>query len=174
MEFLNNIKRHVYDQYLKMLHLNEQYIEDEFNLFREQAREHSINVLPNNITSVHVIDCIGDHEPINHTGIVEKMELSKAGITKITTKLVEMGFVMRSQLDSNRKEIYFELTKKGREVHEIHKKLHKTEESEFYYFLNGYSEVELQIVDKFMSDLVMRAEKRNAEGEYGINDDLKD
>ncbi|GJM75066.1 hypothetical protein HMSSN036_72820 [Paenibacillus macerans] len=115
-------KRHLYEQYLKILHLNELYTEHEINMFRQQARKHQIDMLSNNITSVHVIDCIGDYEPINHTGIVQKMDLSKASITNISSKLLETGFIMRSQLNNNRKEIYFSLTDKGRHVYHLHKK----------------------------------------------------
>ncbi|MXO79522.1 MarR family transcriptional regulator [Paenibacillus sp. OT2-17] len=173
MEFQNHFKGHLYEQYIKMLHLNELYTEQEFNSFRQQARKYQIDMLSNNITSVHVIDCIGDYEPINHTGIVEKMGLSKASITKISAKLLEMGFIMRSQLNSNRKEIYFSLTDKGRHVYHLHKELHKEKEERFYQFIESYSEVELQTIGKFMSDLVARAEEYS-EGKFSINDDIKD
>lgn len=173
LEFQNHFKGHLYEQYIKMLHLNELYTEQEFNSFRQQARKYEIDMLSNNITSVHVIDCIGDYEPINHTGIVEKMGLSKASITKISAKLLEMGFIMRSQLNSNRKEIYFSLTDKGRHVYHLHKELHKEKEERFYQFIESYSEVELQTIGKFMSDLVARAEEYS-EGKFTINDDIKD
>ncbi|WP_238533439.1 MarR family transcriptional regulator [Paenibacillus terrae] len=173
LEFQNHFKGRLYEQYIRMLHLNELYTEHEINLFREQARKHQIDMLSNNITSVHVIDCIGDHEPINHTGIVRKMDLSKASITNISSKLLEMGFIMRSQLNNNRKEIYFSLTDKGRHVYHLHKELHKEKEERFYQFIESYSEAELQTIGKFMSDLVARAEEYS-EGKFTINDDIKD
>lgn len=173
LEFQNNFKGHLYEQYIRMLHLNELYTEQEFNSFRQQARKYQIDMLSNNITSVHVIDCIGDYEPINHTGIVEKMGLSKAGINKICSKLLEMGFIMRSQLNNNRKEIYFTLTDKGRHVYHLHKELHKEKEERFYQFIESYSEAELQTIGKFMNDLVARAEEYS-EGKFTINDDIKD
>ncbi|MUG26379.1 MarR family transcriptional regulator [Paenibacillus macerans] len=166
-------KRHLYEQYLKILHLNELYTEHEINMFRQQARKHQIDMLSNNITSVHVIDCIGDYEPINHTGIVQKMDLSKASITNISSKLLETGFIMRSQLNNNRKEIYFSLTDKGRHVYHLHKKLHQEKEEGFYRFIESYSEAELQTIGKFMSDLLARAEKLYGR-EVWENDDLKD
>ncbi|MFP4977795.1 MarR family transcriptional regulator [Paenibacillus sp. CN-4] len=173
MEFLHPSKGHLYEQYIKMLHLNELYTEQEIDRFRELAREQQIDMLSNNITSVHVIDCIGDYEPINHTGIVKKMDLSKASITNICSKLMETDFIMRSQLNNNRKEIYFSLTDKGRRVYHLHKKLHQEKEESFYRFIESYSEAELQTIGKFISDLLARAEEDYGRG-AGENDDLKD
>lgn len=169
----HHFKHHLYEQYIKILHLNELHTEHEINSFREQARKHQIDMLSNNITSVHVIDCIGNHEPINHTGIVKKMDLSKASITNISSKLLEAGFIQRSQLNNNRKEIYFSLTDKGRYVYDLHKKLHEERVEEFYRFFESYSEAELKIIGKFMSDLLARAEE-NYRREVRENDDTED
>lgn len=173
MKFQNDFKGRLYEQYIKMLHLNELYTEQEFNSFQQKAQKYQIDMLSNNITSVHVIDCIGDYEPINHTGIVEKMGLSKASITNISTKLLKMGFIMRSQRNNNRKEIYFSLTDKGRHVYDLHKELHREKEQGFYEFIESYSEDELKTIGKFMSDLVARAEEYS-ERKLTINDDTKD
>lgn len=156
-----------------MLHLNELYTEHEINVFREQAQKLQIDILSNNITSVHVIDCIGDHEPINHTGITKRMNLSKASITNISSKLLEMGFIVRSQMNNNRKESYFSLTDKGRQVYQLHQKMHQEKEEGFYQFIDSYSEAELQTIGKFMSDLLARAEKHYGKG-ASENDDTTD
>lgn len=171
MEFQNHSKGNLYEQYIRMLHLNELYTEHEINLFREQAKKLQIDMLSNNITSVHVIDCIGDHEPINHTGITKRMNLSKASITSISSKLLETGFIMKNQLNNNRKEIYFSLTDKGRQVYQLHQKMHQAKEDNFYQFIESYSEAELQTIGKFMSDLLARAEEYS-EGKFNGNEDI--
>nr|WP_245368624.1 MarR family transcriptional regulator [Paenibacillus silagei] len=173
VEFQNHSKGHLYEQYIRMLHLNELYTEHEINVFREQAQKLQIDMLSNNITSVHVIDCIGDHEPINHTGITKRMNLSKASITNISSKLLEMGFIVRSQMNNNRKESYFSLTDKGRQVYQLHQKMHQEKEEGFYQFIDSYSEAELQTIGKFMSDLLARAEKHYGRG-ASENDDTTD
>lgn len=172
MEFQNHAKGQLYEQYIRMLHLNELYTEHEINVFREKAQKLQIDMLSNNITSVHVIDCIGDHEPINHTGITKKMNLSKASITNISSKLLETGFIEKSQMKNNRKEIYYSLTDKGREVYQLHKKMHQEKEESFYQFIDSYSEAELQTIRKFMSDLLARADKHYRRG-ASENNDLK-
>lgn len=172
MEF-QHFKHHLYEQYMRILHLNELYTEQEINAFREQARRLQIDMLSNNITSVHVIDCIGDYEPINHTGIVKKMGLSKASITSISSKLLETGFIMKSQQNNNRKEIYFSLTDKGGQVYHLHKKLHEERVEGFYQFFDAYSEAELQVIGRFMSDLLASADE-NYGREVSENDDTAD
>lgn len=172
MEVPNHFKAQLYEQYIRMLHLHELYSEHEINQFREKARKLQIDMLSNKITSVHVIDCIGNYEPINHIGITKKMNLSKASITNISSKLLEMGFIKKSQMNNNRKEIYFSLTDKGTEVYRLHKKLHQEKEESFYQFIESYSEVELQTITKFMSDLITRTEKYYGR-EVRENDDLK-
>ncbi|MNP41564.1 hypothetical protein D3C76_1352720 [compost metagenome] len=101
------------------------------------------------------------------------MDLSKASITNICSRLLETDFIMRSQLNNNRKEIYFRLTDKGRRVYHLHKKLHQEKEEGFYQFIESYSETELQTIGKFMSDLLARAEQLYGR-EVRENDDLKD
>jgi DNA-binding MarR family transcriptional regulator len=159
---------------MRMLHLNELYMEHEVNLFREQAQKHQIDMLSNNITSVHVIDCIGDYEPINHTGIVKKMKLSKGSITNISTKLLDMGFIKSSQRNNNRKEVYYSLTDKGRFVYQLHQGMHRAKEEKFYQFMENYTEAELQTIGRFMSDLVARAEEHYGGEGKKDNDNTED
>lgn len=168
-----HFKHHLYEQYMKIIHLNELYTEQEIHAFRKQAERLQIDMLSNNITSVHVIHCIGDYEPINHTGIVKKMDLSKASITSISSKLLETGFIKKSQLNNNRKEIYFSLTDKGRQVYQLHKKLHEERVEGFYRFFDAYTEQELQTIGRFMSDLLARAEE-NYGREMKENGDTED
>ena len=56
-----------------------------------------------NMSDIHTISCIGDHEPINVTSISEKMEFSKATVSRITAKLTEKGLVSKTQLSDNKK-----------------------------------------------------------------------
>ncbi|MBP1990176.1 MarR family transcriptional regulator [Paenibacillus eucommiae] len=109
---------------------------------------------------MHVIDCIGNHEPINSTAIAEKMELSKASITKIGSKLLEDGLVKRSQLKENKKEIYFRLTPKGKKIFDLHQKMHQIEADRFYRFLSKYAESDLVVVRNFLQDLGTKLEHR--------------
>ncbi|MCE5173380.1 MarR family transcriptional regulator [Paenibacillus profundus] len=153
-------KQFIFGLYWKFAHLREQYESREITVFLEKALASGVTDCPKNITSIHVIDCIGKNEPVNNTAIAEKMELSKASITKISTKLYEDGFVKRTRLNDNKKEIYFRLTSKGKKLYELHDKLHKLEEERFYRFLDKYSSTELDFVRQFMQDAVGEMEQK--------------
>jgi DNA-binding MarR family transcriptional regulator len=164
MEPSHGLKQHLHDRYLRFLHLHERLSETEIDQFFHLAEEHSIKAASLNITSVHVIDCIGRHEPINSTAIAERMELSKASITKISGKLLADGLVKRTQLKDNRKEIYFRLTVRGRKVFELHNRLHQTEAARFQLFLDRYSDEELTVIRHFLQDFNVELEQKLAEG----------
>lgn len=157
-------KQHIYGLYWKFLHLREQYESTEFTNLLQKVEEEGVTDCPRNITSIHVIDCIGNHEPINNTAIAEKMELSKASITKISAKLLEDGFVKRTQLNDNKKEVYFRLTPKGRKLFVIHERLHKNEEENFFEFLDNYSAAELDFIKRFFQDTAGYLEQKLSKG----------
>ncbi|WP_339234422.1 MarR family transcriptional regulator [Bacillus sp. FSL K6-1012] len=151
-------KQLIYDIYVRLLHLNEQKANTSLRQFFKEAAEEDVIDVPKNITSIHVIDCIGQHEPINNTGIAKKMNLSKANVTKISTKLIKEEFINRYQLTENKKEVYFKLTRKGRQIFDLHEKLHKKKELAFYQFLDSFSQDEQNAVLKFLEQLTSRLE----------------
>lgn len=151
-------KQMIYDIYVRLLHLNEQKTNTSLQQFFKKAAEEDVIDVPKNMTSIHVIDCIGQHEPINNTGIAKKMNLSKANVTKISTKLIKEEFINSYQLSDNKKEVYFKLTRKGRQIFDLHEKLHKKKELAFYQFLDSFSQDEQNAVLKFLEQLTSRLE----------------
>ncbi|WP_237167727.1 MarR family transcriptional regulator [Paenibacillus yonginensis] len=148
--------------------MTEQLFAIESEEFADFARLEGLSSFPTNLTSVHTIDCIGHYEPINNTSIAEKMNLSKASITKISTKLLEEGYIKRSQMNDNKKEVYFSLTPKGRQIFEVHARMHVIIENRFIDSMNDFSESELQAVLKFFQMIIQHKEKiANGEGEHG-------
>lgn len=103
MEHFDQVKKQIYDLRWKMMHLLEQEESWEIATFRKKALEEGLREGSYNFSMIHVIDCIGRYEPINSTSIADKMELSKASITKMTSKLFDEGFVKRTQLNDNKK-----------------------------------------------------------------------
>ena len=66
-------------------------------------------------SEVHCIEYIGK----------KSFYMTRSAMSKITKKLIEKGFVESYQKPDNKKEIYFRLTKQGKEINKIHDKLHK-------------------------------------------------
>ncbi|WP_407053257.1 MarR family transcriptional regulator [Paenibacillus dendritiformis] len=150
-----------------MMHLIEQEESWEIATFRKKALKEGLSEGAYNFTIIHVIDCIGRYEPINSTSIAEKMELSKASITKMTSKLFDEGFVKRTQLNDNKKEVYFRLTPKGRRLFDLHEHLHQVEENRFLQFLDRYTPEQLDCIKQFSRDLVEYYEQKLTEGADG-------
>lgn len=76
-------------------------------------------------SEVHCIEYIGKNVDSNVTKLAESFYMTRSAMSKITKKLIEKGFIESYQKPDNKKEIYFRLTKKGKEINKIHDKLHK-------------------------------------------------
>lgn len=160
MDSNDRTKQLLYDQFIRFLHVYENHKDKEIEHFLSIAQRESMDKIPQHLTAVHMIDCIGKHEPINNTGIAEAMNLSKASITKIGNKLLEEGFVKRTKMNDNKKESYFRLSPQGKKIFELHERLHVLEAERFYRSLDKYSEPELKIIHQFLQDSSMDMESR--------------
>ncbi|WP_019908833.1 MarR family transcriptional regulator [Paenibacillus sp. HW567] len=164
LESADSLKQLLYAQYIRFLHMHESLAETELDQFLVFAQRESINNFPQSITAIHVIDCIGRHEPVNSTTIAEILDLSKASITKIGGRLLKDGLVNRTQKDDNKKESYFQLTPQGKKIFDLHAQLHEIEAQRFYRFVDKYSAAELQLIRKFLQEYNVELELRLTEG----------
>lgn len=143
--------QHVYDLLIKMNHQLEQHQQRESMTILEEIHEHFDGIASLNLTDVHVIDCIGRHEPINVTTLADRIELSKGTVSKVSTKLLKEGWIRRTQLNDNKKEIYFRLTPLKR-LFLVHERLHVKVQQQLFEFLNRYSSEELNVLKRLLSD----------------------
>ena len=58
------------------------------------------------------------------TKLADSFYMTRGAISKLTKKLIKKELIESYQKSDNKKEIYFRLTEKGREVYDIHEKLH--------------------------------------------------
>ncbi|MCR8643244.1 MarR family transcriptional regulator [Paenibacillus sp. N1-5-1-14] len=159
MEEIEAAGKQIHAMYWKAMHLMEEYETAEVTQFLEKAREAGLVDTRKNMTEVHVISCIGNNEPINITMIADKMDLSKASISKISVKLQEEGFIRKSQLNDNKKEIYFRLTPKGKKLFMLHEDLHQKGKDHFFHFLQKYSLQELHFIKRLIQDITDELEQ---------------
>lgn len=148
------LKRLLHSRLNHYLHIYEQTMTSQIDEYADLALELGITTFPTNMTNIHVIDCIGNNEPINSTAIAEKLNMSKANVTKISTKLLKEGCIKRSQMNDNKKEVYFSLSSKGRQIFEVHNMMHEAIEHRFISVLDSFSESELQASLKFLQALI--------------------
>lgn len=128
MEHLTHAKQEIFDLYIRLIHQQEQQetvMKERISAEMKKMEREFGAELKLNMSDIHTISCIGDHEPINVTSISEKMGFSKATVSRITAKLTEKGLVSKTQLSDNKKEIYFRLSHKGRSIHHLHQREHE-------------------------------------------------
>jgi DNA-binding MarR family transcriptional regulator len=124
-------------------------------LLRQTRGEVFANILQTlTITALHVLDAIGQHEPINGIQIARQLAITKGGVSKITRKLLKQHLILQERLPNNKKDIYFRLTAQGREIFLWHHELHQQIEEQAKLFLGKYTLDELRLIVRFLEDYV--------------------
>ena len=117
-------------------------------------------------SEMHTIDYIGKNELPNVTKIARHLGMTRGAISKVTKKLLRNKHVESFKLDTNKKEVYFRLTARGRELFNEHDNLHhEFTKIDFEYFKNIDAELLAKInfvlgdFDEFLSDQAERYKK---------------
>lgn len=119
------------------------------------------------ISEVHCIDFIGSEEDINGIKVANAMGMTRGGASKLLNKLLLKGYLTKYKKDNNKKEIYFELTKLGKEIYDKHKIAHKKWEERELEFLDSIDKKDKEVVYVFLNRLNDYLE---IQIEEGIND----
>lgn len=98
---------------------------------------------------VHCICYVKDSLKPNITNLAGLMKVGTSGMTKITTKLVKKGYLMKYKQKENKKEVYFSLTDMGEEIYSAHEKAHDEGYKKNYEFLSRFSQEEVKVVIDF-------------------------
>ncbi|EHQ89829.1 MarR family transcriptional regulator [Desulfosporosinus youngiae] len=99
------------DLYNKMVWLNKLKMEESLKGYKS--------------SEVHCIEYIGRNVDSNVTKLAESFYMTRSAISKVTKKLIKKGYIESYQKTDNKKEIYFRLTRQGKEIYRIHDELHK-------------------------------------------------
>lgn len=75
-------------------------------------------------SEVHCMEYIEKNKDSNVTKLADSFYMTRGAISKLTKKLIKKELIESYKKSDNKKEIYFRLTEKGREVYDIHEKLH--------------------------------------------------
>lgn len=118
----------------------------------EQGHEELRNISIS-LAECHVLDCIERNEMFNTTAIAKKLNITKGGISKITTRLIKKNMIEAYRLTNNQKEIYYRLKPLGRKVFELYETLHKEAEEVFKKTFSAYSQGELEFASRFLADI---------------------
>lgn len=104
------------------------------------------------VISFHIIDAIGQHEPINSISISQITNIPKGTVSKNISKLLAKNLIIKNSLPNNKKERFFHLTPLGKELFKLHKDMHKRFEEKMTKLLKRYTENELHLVIRFLED----------------------
>jgi DNA-binding MarR family transcriptional regulator len=104
------------------------------------------------VMMLHVIDAIGQLEPVNGTSISKQFGIPKGSVSKITRKLVQQQIIRTEFLLDNKKEILFHTTPLGKEIFHLHQALHRQMGIGINRFLQKYDANELLFLIKGFED----------------------
>ena len=105
------------------------------------------------ITECHVIAAIANMNEPNGINIAEELNITRGGISKIATRLIEKNLITTYKDEKNQKKIFYKLTPLGEEVNTIHNQLHEENHKNLCNIVNKYSPQEQDIILKFIKDL---------------------
>lgn len=143
----------------------------QFIIERENAGKRRKNIKANedynlSLTQFHIIELIANHNGVNNKFLADKLNLSKPAITKSMKKLLAKDLVNGLQIENNKREIYYKLTKKGKKLSYIHDELHQEAVRKYERVLAGFNENELDTIIEFLHRSINELKKE----EKGMND----
>jgi len=77
------------------------------------------------LSEIEMIEHIEKIPQANVTKLAQASYMTRGAISKLSKKLMEKGLIESYQNEENKKEIYFKLTKKGKELNQKHEELHE-------------------------------------------------
>lgn len=104
------------------------------------------------VMMLHVIDAIGQLEPVNGTTISKQFGIPKGNVSKITRRLVQQEIIRTEFLPDNKKEVLFLTTPLGKEIFDLHLALHKQMNKGINRFLQRYNTDELLFIIQAFED----------------------
>lgn len=104
------------------------------------------------VIMLHVIEAVGEMQPVNGISISKHFGIPKGSISKITRRLVEQDVMRSEYLPDNKKEVWFSLTTIGQSIYDIHKQLHSHIEHNVRKFLGRYNQEQLKFLVQCMKD----------------------
>lgn len=102
------------------------------------------------LTDYNYLYYIGSSEKINVTQLSKKIKNSKGYTSKVLKKLLALNYIKTFQEEGNKKDIYIELTKNGKNAYkDIYKKIEGVENSFYKFLWENFTEEELKFLYNF-------------------------
>lgn len=106
------------------------------------------------VQMLHVLDAIGELEPVNGITISRHFAIPRGSVSKITQRLVKLGVIHAESLSSNKKEVLFRLTPSGEQAFKLHQQLHEHMDDNFRIFLSRYNLDQILFLSELMREVL--------------------
>ena len=123
------------------------------------SQDQEIDISHLTLTQIHVLHEISEKENTNVTLISNIIGITKGGVSKAVSKLIQWGLVHEVANGSSKREIHYKLTQQGVKLSFVHEKLHQSLKVKYTKLYEGYSEEEMSIIQRFLDDLIQLNEE---------------
>ncbi|WP_226001474.1 MarR family transcriptional regulator [Paenibacillus sp. BJ-4] len=77
------------------------------------------------ITQLHILSLVNSNQcGMNNASLAAELHVSKPAVTKAVNILVEHQLLLTSKKSDNQKELYYDVTDKGRQLAAVHDQMH--------------------------------------------------
>lgn len=102
------------------------------------------------VTEIHTIEAIGYKTSRTMSEVASDLNITVGTLTTAVNKLIKKEYVSRKRIESDRRVVLIELTKKGRLAHRLHERFHRQMVNET---LNSMTEEEAKALGKALFNM---------------------
>ena len=98
----------------------------------------------------HLVEAISNHPDANTNELARLLGYTKGNISLRTNKLCQKGLIYKYNKSNNRKEIYYHLTEKGKQLYQAHQDFHEEQQRAIYREFVSYGSGERGLILHFL------------------------
>ncbi len=147
----------------KVILMLQQFIIERENADKRRQYRKENEDMDLSLTQFHIIEIIDKHEKVNNKFLAEELNVSKPAVTKSIKKLLSKELVVELNNESNKREVYYNLTKKGEKLSFIHDDLHKKAVKKYEEVLKVFDEKEMETIIEFLKRSVDELKKEEVD-----------
>jgi DNA-binding MarR family transcriptional regulator len=132
----------------------------EFNEFESSPRDFGTGDLLYS-SEIHTLQAIGNNANINLSELAEILGISKSGVSKFIEKLLNKEVITKGNPLNNKKEVVFNLTKKGWTAYSGHQNFSEQTFNSIYNILSRLDANQLLFLETFLLELTSEITKLN-------------
>lgn len=105
-------------------------------------------------SEIHTIEAIASHENVNASELSKILGITNGALNQVTGKLMKKELIDPYKTKNNNKEVYYQLTEKGRVANAGHKKYHEQVNQSLTTYLNSLDPDHVKTINMFLDSLI--------------------